>query len=160
MLPIRRSLHAGIVPGLFAILFTFGCADDRPIYNAPAISKETTSTLVGTWGTYIDEIDGAHVASASFQFQDFGSNTVVVSAGKHHLTIHQFRGWGGGTAEVTTWFTFRCDAGHTYEICRTSIFNLDDLKITDKNTSQTLTIHPKRIRGNDRATILGLDLRF
>jgi hypothetical protein len=131
--------------GMVLMIGTVGCVDHRPIYVEPAPIPGATAKLKGAWGTYILEVDWARVKSADFQLPTFGWNAVRVSAGVHQLTVV----YGSSGSSVKHWFSFRCDADHTYELSPASLISrVNVLTVTDKNTNQSMEIVGKQIGPN------------
>ena len=111
-----------------------GCAaDKRPKYVTPALADDQVATLKGTWGYYIEEVDGARLDVGGFM-PSFGGNTAKVSAGEHRLRIEAI-----GSNSTAMWQTnFTCTAGHLYEVGPSSI--MGGVKFTDKMTKTETTI--------------------
>jgi hypothetical protein len=142
------------------LICVMGCdVDDRPVYAAPKLPAQSVATLRGCWGTYIEEVDGARVADASFMMSDWGGDIVPVTPGAHNLhVVSKFSGQvsqpmdpsGTFNNDRTTaqhYFSFLFVAGHTYDIAPKSLFQPTTIRITDKNTGQTMV--PENTRPED-----------
>jgi hypothetical protein len=137
--------------GLAGLLLAAGCANQRPVYKEPALTAAQTATLKGSWGAYIEDVDGKRVESATFRMANFGFNTVHVTGAEHHLIVIQNLNSGGsstthqGTSQFISQFKFRFVAGHTYEFGPASFWQSMVLKVTDKTTGQSCIIESEPV---------------
>jgi hypothetical protein len=140
----------GRIVGAVALLIcVVGCdVDDRPVYAAPKLPAHNVATLRGCWGTYVEEVDGARVADASFMMANLGGDIVPVTPGTRNLhVVSNFSGGGSlhpYSEQIEHYFAFRFVAGHTYDIAPKSLFQPKEIRITDKTTGQTMVLENTR----------------
>ena len=132
---VTVSRHACLV---VLSLLTAGCAaDHRPKYREPLIPASEKVVLKGTWGTFIESVDGAKV-NTGLRLANFGGNQVAVEPGHRRLSVIVETNSNNYSTTRTCQFTAFFAMGRTYEFTRESVFSTR-LKLTDK-TDGTSTI--------------------
>lgn len=124
---------------ILSSLLAAGCASSKgPKYVPPSLPDSEVAIVKGSWGTYIEKVNGANVTSAGLQWSNFGSNTVRVPAGVNRFKI--VMSYGGQYSHKDTYaFDFICDKGHMYEFSANNMFDTT-LKVVDKTTNQSMLI--------------------
>jgi hypothetical protein len=123
---------ASNLSALLLLASIIGCQDARPAYVQPIRVPEKTATLTGAHGSYITEVDGQRVPSATIMFADFGSNTVQVTPGIHQLIVVNSLTTGSTTTYISHYFPLTCAPGHTYQLAPESEYRFNVLCIADK----------------------------
>lgn len=131
---ILRRLSVARV--LLAAALLVGCIDTRPQYKDPP-PADNPATLVGSDGTYINEVDGSKVRSAEVT-NAAGGNTVPISPGERRVKAYTLA--KGARAPGLWGFRFRFEPGRTYELSPSSDATLS-LQVRDTSTGQVVNVN-------------------
>src|SRR5438045_9029730 len=128
-------LKSFVVVACFAMFL--GCAQDKRVsYVPPTYQPSELATLKGGWGTYIQEIGGARVDSASITLDNYGGNTVVVTPGWHDLFVQVHTSSMLAFHNTGAHFRYELMQGHLYEFGPENLLSTN-VRVTDKTTGKT-----------------------
>jgi hypothetical protein len=118
-----------------------GCAQGPklPDYQPPKLAASQIVTVNAGFGTYVTVIDNTSGPGSALQMSDWGGILVLLTPGKHHLTLstnHSSRMFSDQQIKA---IDFDFIAGHHYAIGPTNMFNTR-LTITDQETSQKVPL--------------------
>ena len=102
------------------------------LHQPPARGDAQAARLEGTWGTFIDQVDGMPVQQQPFYTTvlggGLGGNKTAVAAGPRELRLFVTR----NDDYYYTSFVFDFEPGHSYDFCRALNIGEEKIRIHDQ----------------------------